>query len=78
VPAIVGRVVGTGAPRGATTSVAFDAALALPSVLLAVTRNRIVEPTSTAASVYVFVVAAAITAQLEASPNPPSFGQRRH
>jgi RecB family exonuclease len=75
---IVGRVVGTGAPRGATTSVAFEAALALPSLLVAVTRTRIVEPTSAAARVYVFVVAPAITAQFEASPEPPSFGQRRH
>jgi hypothetical protein len=78
VPVIVGRVVGTGAPSGVTTSVAFDAALALPSALLAITRNRIVEPTSAAASMYVFVISPPITAQFEASPEPPSFGQRRH
>src|SRR5688572_20640643 len=63
VPEIVGRDVFRGAPPPVTRAVASERALAAPSAFTAVTRTRIVWPTSSAASRYVRSVAPRTAAQ---------------
>ena len=61
----------TGGP--VTVAVAFESAMVVPLVLVPVTRNRIVEPASAWTSVYVPLVAPAMSTQLL-----PPVSQRRH
>jgi hypothetical protein len=56
-----------------TTAVAAESAVAEPELLVAVTRARIVDPTSAAMSVYEAAVAPAMLTQLA-----PPVSQRRH
>jgi hypothetical protein len=66
-PEIVGGVVLAGCPPlVATTAVGFESALALPSALLAVTRNRSVDPRSAETAVYFVCVAPEIDEQFAA------------
>ncbi len=78
VPEIVGGDVFFGANAATTIAVAFDTATPLPSALVAVTRTRIVKPTSALRSRWLFVVAPAIAAQFDPFPFPPFAGQRSH
>ena len=57
----------------ATTAVWSDVACALPAPLVAVTRTRIVRPTSAGVSVYVVPVSPGMSAQFE-----PAASQRCH
>src|SRR5437870_3937974 len=66
-------VVGGGAGFAVTTAVGTDVACVEPSAFLAVTRERIVFPTSTPFSVYVLSVAPLMLEQL-----PPFESHRRH
>ena len=71
VPVIVGSAVFFGAAvddAAATAAVCADSAVAEPSVLVAVTRARIVWPASAATSTYVFSVAPRIGAHLLPPP----------
>ena len=66
-PEIVGGAVLAGCPPlFATTAVGFESALALPSALVAVTRNRSVEPRSAETTVYFVCVPPEIDEQLAA------------
>ena len=61
-----------------TAAVAFDAAVAEPSPLVAVTRTRRRRPTSALATTYLEVLAPPIVAQSDPSEAPPSAPQRTH
>ena len=64
VPEIVGgEVFAGGAPADCTTAVAAEKSLTLPAALVAVTRTRIVVPTSPVVTAYVDTVAPAIGPQ---------------
>src|SRR3954469_22638585 len=66
-PEIVGGTVLAGCPPlFATTAVGVESAGALPSVLLAVTRNRSVEPRSAETTLYFVCVAPEMDAQCAA------------
>ncbi len=73
VPEIVGGAVFLGTAFAETTAVWADCAESEPSALVAVTRTRIVLPTSAPTSVYVFKVPLATLAQLS-----PLLLQRSH
>ena len=74
VPEIVGGEPFTGgAGAAATTAVCAEPAEPEPSVFVAVTATLVVEPTSAEASVYVWPVALAMSAQFA-----PALSQRRH
>ncbi len=82
-PEMVGWPVFTGAPLPppplvVTVDVAFEAALCVPSLFVAVTRKRMRKPTSPEVRTYVVPVAPEIVGQFEASGRPPSEPQRRH
>src|SRR5689334_10685502 len=66
-------VVGGGAGFAVTTAVGTEVDAVEPSAFFAVTRERMVFPTSTLLSVYVFSVAPLMLEQL-----PPFVSQRRH
>jgi hypothetical protein len=61
-----------------TPGVAFEFALAVPSALVATTRERIRWPTSACASTYVLLVSPGIVAQLTPFTPPPDVSQRSH
>ena len=74
-----GQPVATGGGGAAcTAAVAFEAAVALPVALVAVTRTRSRRPTALAVMTYDCVVTPPIAAQSEASGFPPDWGQRVH
>jgi len=80
VPVIDGALAAFGGfPVAAVTvAVGFDATVAEPSALLAVTRTRRRFPTSAVPTTYADVVAPEIAAQSEPSGLPPEVGQRTH
>ena len=73
VPEIAGRTVLAGLPPATTTAVAADVAVVDPSLLVAVTRNRTVCPSSAAVNWYCVPSAPLIVSQL-----PPLAAQRSH
>ena len=78
-PVPAGQPVATGAGAAAcTTSVAFEAAVAPPLALVAVTLTRSRKPTALAVTTYDRVVAPPIAAQSDASGFPPDWGHRVH
>ena len=77
-PEMRGSAVFFGAEPSVTRAVGFEAAVALPEPLLAVTRTRMRVPTSEDVSVSVEAFAPPIAAQLLPSALPPSVPQRTH
>jgi hypothetical protein len=78
---VLGRTgdVGTGGPASGdawTTPVGSELKLAVPSAFVAITRERIVWPTSAAVSTYVLRVSPEIVSHLTPLVPPPDVSQR--
>jgi hypothetical protein len=79
VPEIVGGLFRDGGPASGdawTTPVGSELKLAVPSAFVAITRERIVWPTSAAVSTYVLRVSPEIVSHLTPLVPPPDVSQR--